>query len=121
MKSFKEFLKEQKSQKEKISDEKAASALLNLNSQMNPYNSYWVTDMYMANNLNPRPSMEAEEAWDTDVAMAFDMTPEGELVADPEGFKAVHKRTKEGRNVKFKNITLKDYRNQLMNAIGLGG
>ena len=57
-------------------DRKAAAALLNLNSMLNQYNPNWQTDMYLANTIYPRDSMPAEEAWNTDVAMAFDLSPD---------------------------------------------
>jgi hypothetical protein len=40
-----------------------------------------------------------------------------ELIASPEGFKAVHKRTKENRNVKFTPLTVDQYRNDLSRGI----
>jgi hypothetical protein len=97
--------------------EKVASQYLNVNSQLNPYNSNWVTDMYMAKNIS-EPSMAAHKAWETDVGMAFDQDPmTKELIASPEGFKAVHKRTKENRNVKFTPLTVDQYRSDIGRGI----
>jgi hypothetical protein len=97
--------------------EKVASQYLNVNSQLNPYNSNWVTDMYMAKNIS-EPSMAAHKAWETDVGMAFDQDPmTKELIASPEGFKAVHKRTKENRNVKFTPLTIDQYRSDIGRGI----
>jgi hypothetical protein len=45
---------------------------------------------------DPRSRMQVEKGMGSDVGVAFDLSPEGELVADPAGFAAVHKREKEG-------------------------
>jgi hypothetical protein len=45
----------------------------------------------------PKDRMEGEKAWNTDTGLAFDWI-DGELVASPEGFKAVRQREKEGRS-----------------------
>lgn len=46
----------------------------------------------------PRQRMEGEKSWGTDTGLAFDLGDDGELVASPEGFKAVRQREKEGRS-----------------------
>lgn len=45
----------------------------------------------------PRERMQGEKSWGTDTGLAFDYI-DGELVASPEGFKAVRQREKEGRS-----------------------
>ena len=98
MKRFKEFLTENNDEE----DRKVNSAYLNLNSQLNPYNQNWITDMYLANVINPRNSMELEKTYNTDVGIAFDQDADtGELYGSPEGFKAVAKRDKENKNIKL--------------------
>jgi len=44
----------------------------------------------------PRERMEGEKAYETDVGIAFDLSPEGELIASPEGFETVRRRIKSG-------------------------
>lgn len=46
----------------------------------------------------PRDRMQGEKSWGTDTSLAFDLGDDGELVASPEGFKAVRQREKEGRS-----------------------
>ena len=78
--------------------------------------------MYIANVLSPKPNMRAEKAYNTDVGLAFDQDPHtGELYGSPEGFKAVHKRTQENRNVRLSPPpTMDDLRNTLWNVITTG-
>ena len=71
----------------------------------------------MAHNMR-EPSMAAHKAWGTDVGVAFDQDPTTkELIANPEGFKTVHRRTKENRNVKFTPLTVDQYRNDISRGI----
>ena len=46
----------------------------------------------------PRDRMQGEKSWGTDTGVGFDLGDDGELVASPEGFKAVKQREKEGRS-----------------------
>lgn len=124
MKSFIEFLIEDK-KKDDREFEKTAAAYLNTNSQLNPYNSNWILDMHMANLLYPKNTperMEAEKNMNTDIGLAFDLSPEGELIASPEGFKAVAQRTKEKRNIPTvaPPLDLKKYRKELLYNLTFG-
>jgi hypothetical protein len=118
MKSFKEFLTEKNDEE----DQKVNAAYLNLNSQLNPYNSNWTTDMYLANVLSPKPNMGLEKTYNTDVGIAFDQDADtGELYGSPEGFKAVNKRTKEDRNIKLpRSPTADELRVNLFNILSGG-
>jgi hypothetical protein len=46
----------------------------------------------------PKSRMQVEKDIGSDVGLAFDLSPEGELMGDPAGFAAVRKREKEGRS-----------------------
>lgn len=46
----------------------------------------------------PKERMQIEKTFNTDIGLGFDLSPEGELVANPEGFAAVGRRTREKRN-----------------------
>jgi hypothetical protein len=47
---------------------------------------------------DPKSRMEVEKGIGSDVGIAYDLSPEGELMGNPAGFAAVHKREKEGRS-----------------------
>lgn len=102
--------------------EEIASDYLNANSQYNAYNSNWMTDMYLANTLRPstgKGRMQAEKMSNSDIGLAFDLSPEGELTGSPEGFKAVSKRHQENRSYPTTSpeITTDQYRNYLMDQL----
>jgi len=120
MKNFKQFLEEEDKTDEQ--DRKVNAAYLNLNSQLNPYNQYWVQDMYNANILSPKPNMDMEKTYNTDVGLAFDQDPKtGELYGNLDGFKAVHKRTAENRNIKLSPPpTMDELRANLWSVITTG-
>jgi hypothetical protein len=44
----------------------------------------------------PKERMQTEKTFNTDVGLGFDLSPEGELVANPEGLKAVRQRQRQG-------------------------
>ena len=46
----------------------------------------------------PKERMEIEKNFGSDIGIGFDLSPEGELVGSPEGFKAVSQRKKQGIN-----------------------
>ena len=46
----------------------------------------------------PKERMQVEKDYGSDVGLAFDLSPEGELMGSPEGFKAVAQRRKQGTN-----------------------
>lgn len=46
----------------------------------------------------PKERMQGEKTYNSDVGVAFDLSPEGELVASPEGMKAVRERQAKGIN-----------------------
>jgi hypothetical protein len=124
MKKFKEFLKENDKNKE---DTKALKSLMSLNAgyswiqrpEDSPYTRGDLS-MFLAKQMD-QPSMAAHKAWNTDVGVAFNQDPTtGELYADPEGFMVVHKRTREGRNVKFKEFDYEKYRSGLINRLTFG-
>ena len=73
----------------------------------------------IANELNPKPSMPREKAWNTDVGLAFDQDPStGELYGNQSGFKAVRAREKEGKGFNFINdYKISDYRKELLNKL----
>lgn len=47
---------------------------------------------------DPRSRMQGEKMIGSDVGVAFDLSPEGELMGNPAGFEAVRRREKEGRS-----------------------
>ena len=123
MKSFKKFLVE----KEEMSDEDSLKNLMRLNAGFswtqsakdNPYTRGDLS-MVLAKDME-QPSMAAHKAWETDVGVAFNQDPStGELYGDQEGFKMVHKRDKEGRNVKFKTFDYNKYREGLLHRLSFG-
>jgi len=132
MKKFKDFLENYdpyldmtKKRQDKENFNKIAADYLNANSQLNQYNSNWQTDMYMAKMLYPKNTperMEAEKNMNTDIGLAFDLSPDGELIASPEGFKAVAQRTKEKRNIPTVQpaIDLDKYKKELLYNITFG-
>ena len=46
----------------------------------------------------PKERMEIEKNFGSDIGIGFDLSPEGELMGSPEGFKAVSQRKKQGIN-----------------------
>ena len=46
----------------------------------------------------PKERMQVEKTFNSDVGLGFDLSPEGELIGSPEGFKAVAQRRKQGTN-----------------------
>ena len=46
----------------------------------------------------PKDRMQIEKSFNSDIGMGFELSPEGELEASPEGFKAVSQRQKKGIN-----------------------
>jgi hypothetical protein len=129
MKRFKNFLENYDvyldMPSKKTEEEEARStnsAYLNLNSQLNPYNQNWTTDMYLANVINPRNSMELEKTYNTDVGIAFDQDADtGELYGSPEGFKAVAKRDRENKNIKLSPPpTMDEIKRRIFNVFDRG-
>jgi hypothetical protein len=46
----------------------------------------------------PKDRMQIEKSFNSDIGMGFELSPEGELEASPEGFRAVSQRQKKGIN-----------------------
>ena len=125
MKNFKQFISEKSNENEE--DTKALKNLMGLNAGYswvqkqteNPYTRGDVSWMIMKD--MDQPSMAAHKNWNTDVGLAFDQDPHtGELYGDLAGFKAVHQRTKENRNVSFKPFNYEKYRQGLLQKLTLG-
>jgi hypothetical protein len=59
-----------------------------------------MTDVLGAYGAPPTPKdrMQIEKSFNSDTGLGFDLSPEGELEASPEGFKSVRQRQKKGIN-----------------------
>jgi hypothetical protein len=59
-----------------------------------------MTDVLGAYGAPPTPKdrMQIEKSFNSDTGLGFDLSPEGELEANPAGFKAVRKRQSKGIN-----------------------
>lgn len=75
-------------------------------------------DQNVSQRTNPRAAMAAEKAWNTDVGLAYDLSPDKELMGDPAGFKAVQDRNKQGRSVQFNNPSFAQMRADLFRRLG---
>ena len=77
-------------------------------------NALMVGGLYMTPPNKQR--IKTEKAYNTDIGIAYDTDENGELVANPAGFKAVHQREKEGRSypTAFPPTTLQQAHNEFI-------
>jgi len=129
MKSFKTFILESDSDIQKMKDKRALAQAMG----MSVLGAWAIDDQNVGGpevamsiglpgvqqHNDPRRAMEAEKNWNTDVGLAYDLSPEKELMGDPAGFKAVQDRRKAGRSLQFDNPSLSQMHSRFWRNFGI--
>jgi hypothetical protein len=118
MKSFKQYLIEKDDEKD---DGRDLAAITNAKAMYDQHNANWHGDMGVASMIStpkPKDRMQGEKTFNSDVGVAFDLTPDGELEGNQAGFKAVADRKKKGFGFStvYPQFNLKDYRSLTINS-----